>query len=427
MRILQKILLLSVLLCLASTSPLGALAPEQKSTFRGGIRYFNSEDALCASGTSTGAVASGQLGDTLEGHTLPAASGGAAKEEEAHIVNGRARLVRNGAPLALFPAGVTENDVKFYMDMRWRYVLWAWDGTTKSAGAAESGSWYKEAVRKVLVTNPATGKSIVAAIIEAGPAPWTGTPENNKASPPSYWQGYVDGTPAEYNGFVAGLSPSTYEALGGPAIQWTRGKGVALNYSWADQSLVSGTIIENGKVTSTPSSASGCASGQPAGVENFVFYSQYDPKWKDYRYGSSTIGPSGCGPTAVAMVVATLVDSKVTPKETADYGTAQNYLGPSGSSWAFFEEGVKNWGLNSTNIGKDYAAARSALQSGGLVIAAGQGPMPFTDQGHIIVIRGIDEKGDFLVGDSQETSQQNKAYSQSSLSGTLKNMWVITK
>jgi len=46
-----------------------------------------------------------------------------------------------------------------------------------------------------------------------------------------------------------------------------------------------------------------------------VSYLQTDPKWKNHNYSakgeSKTIGSSGCGPTAAAMVIATLKNNTV--------------------------------------------------------------------------------------------------------------------
>ena len=48
-----------------------------------------------------------------------------------------------------------------------------------------------------------------------------------------------------------------------------------------------------------------------------VSYLQTDPRWKNVPYAvkgeHSTIGGSGCGPTSMAMVLATWADPAVTP------------------------------------------------------------------------------------------------------------------
>jgi len=49
-----------------------------------------------------------------------------------------------------------------------------------------------------------------------------------------------------------------------------------------------------------------------------VYYNQTDARWGNKMYGrSDTIGNAGCGPTALAIAVASLTDNKVTPYDVA--------------------------------------------------------------------------------------------------------------
>ena len=63
-----------------------------------------------------------------------------------------------------------------------------------------------------------------------------------------------------------------------------------------------------------------------------VSYLQTDPRWsaKDYsaRGGKTTIGASGCGPTAMAMVLATWADPQVTPATECAWALAHGYKAP---------------------------------------------------------------------------------------------------
>ena len=144
-------------------------------------------------------------------------------------------------------------------------------------------------------------------------------------------------------------------------------------------------------------------------VDGFLVYSQYDPAWKDKPYASSTIGESGCGPSAMAMIITALTGGSVKPPETADYAARQGLYEPgAGSKWTIGPVLAKNWGLKSQFIGADVARISATLKAGGLVIAAGQGPKPFTSGGHMIVIRAVTADGKFKIGDSghSDTSDQ---------------------
>lgn len=112
-------------------------------------------------------------------------------------------------------------DERYYITMRWSYVTWyeAPDGTCtslldghldtcKKDYSSLRQSWHKQ--KRVIVTNPANGKKVVASVLEAGPSIWTGR--------------------------VAGVSPEAMYALGASTND-------NLKYYWAvDQSIPLGLI-----------------------------------------------------------------------------------------------------------------------------------------------------------------------------------------
>ena len=130
----RYILLIAALVTLfPNPMRVSALEECQSKVLSSGIEYFDCVryDRNCSvSGSTNSAIPTGD-GVTLEGHTLPAASGGVGREERAVLQNGRAVLAPGtsnpGAGLNPAPAGATDNDAKFYIAMRWRYSIWAWD------------------------------------------------------------------------------------------------------------------------------------------------------------------------------------------------------------------------------------------------------------------------------------------------------------
>ena len=87
-----------------------------------------------------------------------------------------------------------------------------------------------------------------------------------------------------------------------------------------------------------------------------VSYLQTDKRWskKPYRVKgeSSTIGGSGCGPTAAAMLLSTLTGKTITPEDTCKWSMDHGYtaLG-NGTYYAYFAPqfaayGIKCWQLN---------------------------------------------------------------------------------
>ena len=141
--------------------------------------------------------------------------------------------------------------------MRWPYVDWSWKGEGSNLNQAEYDFYANpQEPRKVLVTNPENGKSIVAAALEAGPGPWTGTGDNEDANPQQkqLWGNPRKDNPVGYTGRVAGLPQTAMDALG--ASNWVNngpdagGSGTKLQFSWAsDQSAKPGPTTAQASTT----------------------------------------------------------------------------------------------------------------------------------------------------------------------------------
>jgi hypothetical protein len=193
------------------------------------------------------------------------------------------------------------------------------------------------------------------------------------------------------------------------------------------------TLTSASTATPTPTpdtSDSSCSSGGSGGPSGtFVFYSQYDSKWADHPYGSSTIKASGCGPTSVAMIVATMTDSSVTPIQTADYGTSIGaYINGEGSDHdKMLRQTPEHYGLKSVALGVNLNAAITAINNGAYVLASGTGSSPYTKDGHIIVLRGVTSDGKILIGDPNIATNNTKAFDPTTIENGLTSLYAVTK
>lgn len=164
------------------------------------------------------------------------------------------------------------------------------------------------------------------------------------------------------------------------------------------------TLIPDGSTSITTGSTSCTGSGTASQyINGFAIYNQNDPQWANLPYGESTIGRAGCGPSAMAMIITALTGQTVTPADTAAYGAANGTLyenGVGGSYHNVHDIIGSHWGLSSTSLGKDVARINQGLRDGGLVIMAGEGAAPFTQNGHFIAIRAVTAEGKWLIGDS---------------------------
>jgi hypothetical protein len=222
---------------------------------------------------------------------------------------------------------------------------------------------------------------------------------------------------------------ATYEAKdGNPAALWAQ--SIDSDDELPPSTPPAGVTIS----TNNSPTLSTCSLGGGIAASSFVFYDQDD--YPNVPYGDSTVGYVGCGPTAVAMVVATLVDSSVTPVQTAAWGDANGGYTPGvGSNSNMLIGGPEYWGLKAQSIGQDFNAAIATLNAGGLVIAGGTSAgstniPPFSTGGHVIVLRGLDANGNFLIGNPAPGLQngQDEGFSSTQLlAAGLQYMDAVTK
>lgn len=203
-----------------------------------------------------------------------------------------------------------------------------------------------------------------------------------------------------------------------------------------------------GKIAGGGSNTGSCnGNGTPSAfVDGFAIYNQNDPQWANNSYGTaSTIGKAGCGPSAMAMIITALTNQQVTPADTAKYGaehgtTADN--GAGGSLWNVADVLSKNWGLTSQQIYShsnltgvvetdiSVAQINEYLRDGGLVLASGTGSIPYTANGHFIVIRAVTENNTWLVGDSNGQigiENSDKEWQPEEIMSMTRGMWLVEK
>lgn len=191
-----------------------------------------------------------------------------------------------------------------------------------------------------------------------------------------------------------------------------------------------GAAFSAGCTTSTTPGTFNTSKATMTTSDGFPVYIQTDPRWSGAPYGSSTVGPSGCGPSAMAMIITALTGQAVTPDQTAKVAGADGmYIPGNGSSWNVASDLAKHYGLTSTKISADVTAISNAVKGGAYVIMSGKGSLPFTTSGHYILIRGVTPDGQWQIGDSAHTDTNNTAYSPSTILSMAAegSMYAISK
>lgn len=163
------------------------------------------------------------------------------------------------------------------------------------------------------------------------------------------------------------------------------------------------------------------------GETKVVYYSQYDIRWKNLPYSNSTIGTSGCGPTSMAMIVSTLTNQTVDPIQMCNWSSSKGYyIKGQGTAWSFIPSAAAYWGLPCQDMGKGNAqAVVSALSQGKLVIMSTGPGSYYQGEGHFLVLRGVDEKGNILVADPASKSKSETSWTLNQITSGLKNWWIV--
>lgn len=207
-----------------------------------------------------------------------------------------------------------------------------------------------------------------------------------------------------------------YEVSGGSALD-NRQKNAKSVFDKFGDGAASGTSNQS-------AASSACKEQEPAG--DFVYYNQNDPKWKE----EPEIAGGGCGPTSIAMIIASKKDKKVTPVDVAKFlkGTGEWSGNSGGIKWSGFKSAGDKWGMKVTEIGKDWNKAKEALKANKFIAISGTGSAPFTSGGHIIVARGITDDDKIIIANPapMNSTPEKTPYSTSDLEGAgLANMWIF--
>lgn len=165
-------------------------------------------------------------------------------------------------------------------------------------------------------------------------------------------------------------------------------------------------------------------------------YMQNDPAWAGYLYGGQDpMAAYGCGPTVLAIAVASLTDTPVTPVDTAAWAAANGYFSPGhGSVHGLIPDGARNYGLKVENLSSPTPDTFRLILSMDKLIVLLMGPGDFSDAGHFIVAYGYDGSGNILVSDPASPQRCATAWPAETIIAqlmyTAKNggpVWIVSK
>lgn len=125
------------------------------------------------------------------------------------------------------------------------------------------------------------------------------------------------------------------------------------------------------------------------------YFTQNDPRWKNWSYASGNYGSYACGPTAMAMVLNRKLNrNDIYPTTTAI--DARPYMSWNGTDWQYLIEGAENYGFKSYEVPVNEKAFIQALKKNPIIIRVGRGH--FINNGHYMVIDSYRD-GKFYIND----------------------------
>lgn len=168
-----------------------------------------------------------------------------------------------------------------------------------------------------------------------------------------------------------------------------------------------------------------------------VYYLQTDPRWEDTPYRvkgeNATIGGSGCGPTAAAMLIETITGKTFTPKDACAWALAHGYKAlNAGTYYAYFApqfaaHGIECQQMNWVNTyGKpnsdNHKKAFDLLKQGYYLIAL-MGKGLWTGSGHFVVVWW--EDGKVHINDPASTKSARLTGDLTTFKSQVKYYWWI--
>ena len=150
---------------------------------------------------------------------------------------------------------------------------------------------------------------------------------------------------------------------------------------------------------------------------------QWDERWGYEKYSGNYFAASGCGPTALSMVVLYLThDAQASPLAVAEYAKEAGYsVDGSGSAWDLMSKGCRHYGVNAKTIKVDEDTFKERLDEGNLIVV-NVGPGDFTEKGHFMVITGYDDEG-FTINDPNSIIKSNTHWQFERLHSQIRAAW----
>ena len=152
---------------------------------------------------------------------------------------------------------------------------------------------------------------------------------------------------------------------------------------------------------------------------------QWDSRWGSTVYSSTAFALTGCCPTSLSMVYQGLTGKgDLSPYDMGRRASEGGYETQfDGTDAAFLVNEAASLGLSCAALAADAGSVRGALE-GGAVLICNVGPGDFTDNGHFLVITGIDDEGNLAINDPYSAERSGRTWNVDTVLGQTKALWA---
>ena len=138
---------------------------------------------------------------------------------------------------------------------------------------------------------------------------------------------------------------------------------------------------------------------------------QGDAAWATLPYGGRTVAANACGPTTLTMLYVYFTgNTDMNPGSMAAWADENNYAPTGATEWAFMTEGAAHFGFYGEGITVTRNSIESALEQGHPVICVVRPGGDFTDLGHYIILKSIDEYANVEVYDPNSPARSARKW-----------------
>ena len=159
----------------------------------------------------------------------------------------------------------------------------------------------------------------------------------------------------------------------------------------------------------------------------YPYYVQWDRRWSYNKLGDINIAIGGCGPATVSMAISGLLnDNSITPDKIAKIADENGYFTDDGIKWSFFDFITKKCNLQTKIVSLNQKSIDAVLQKNNPIITSVKAGK-FTTVGHIVLIVGKDNDGNYIINDPNSYGRTIKKWSYDELKTEIKSMWEVSK